>query len=224
MSERMRREEEGQPVQLSSDSEEVRLILERFCSGGEVEWEKLEERICSGQCSMLMIRYIFRRCFSDGEQLWWKVLGAYREALGRLMKEGEILRVEQLLESMPAEWYGKTECILSACIRVFRQEVENDVSTTVFDMSQDLSDIEAHYVRLKYYMRRLDFGLPEEYWQEVYDYVVQGDVSDFMICLYLKENIYNKKEFCGNLARMFAKQEGENSIRARLYADMRETL
>lgn len=224
MSDRMRCEVSGQPVQLPPEEEEVRLILERFCSGDETEWEKLEERICSGQCSMQMIRSVFCYCFSDAQQFWWKILGAYRETLNRLMKDGEILRVEQMLASMPVEWYGKNESILSACIRVFRQEVDHDISPTVFDISQDVSDIAEHYVQLKCYMRRLEFGLPEEYWPEVYDYLVQNSVSNFMIYLFLKENIFNKKVFCDNLARMFAKQEGETSIRARLYAGLGEDL
>lgn len=224
MSEHMRCEREEQPMQLPSKEEEVWLILERFCGGDEAEWEKMEDMLCSGQCSMPMIRSILDCCISDSEQYWWKLLEAYRETLGRLMKKGEILQVEQMLASMPATWYGKTECILSACIRVFRQEVEHDISPTVFDRSQDMSDIEGHYVRLKYYMRRLDFGLPEEYWQEVYDYIVQNGVSNFMIYLFLKENIFNKKVFCENLAQMFAKQEGETSRRARLYAGLAEDL
>ncbi len=224
MSDRMRSEEGGRLVQLSPEEEEVRLILEHFCSGDEAAWEKLEDRICSGQCSMPMVRNVLSYCFSDAERFWWKILGAYRETLSRLMRDGEILRVEQMLASMPAEWYGKNECILSACIRVFRQEVEHDISPTVFDASQDMSDIAEHYVRLKYYMRRLEFGLPEEYWQEVYDYVIQSGVSNFMIYMFLEENIFNKKVFCDNLARMFAKQEGETSMRARLYAGLGEEL
>lgn len=224
MSEHMRCEREEQSVQLPSKEEEVRLILEHFCGGNEAEWEKLEEKLCSGQCSMPMIRSVLDCCIPNSEQHWWKLLEAYRETLSRLMKEGEILQVEQMLASMPVEWHGKAECILSACIRVFRQEVEHDISPTIFDRSQDLADILDHYVRVKYYMRRLEFGLPEEYWQEVYDYFVQSSVSNYMIYLILQENILNKKVFCDNLARMFAKQEGETSIRARLYAGLGQDL
>ena len=108
--------------------------------------------------------------------------------------------------------------MLVTLLRAYHREVEKGVSPTVFDVFEDMDELTGHYIRLKYYMRRLEFGLPQEYWQEIYEYCMQTKVSDYLIFQILSNNIFYKEEMCRNLSTLFVLIEGADSIRAGVYA------
>ena len=71
-------------------------------------------------------------------------------------------------------------------------------------------------------MRRIEFGLSEPYQREAYEYFIQTHVSDYLILQILKANIFYKVDFCNNMAQLFAREEGEGSMHAGLYAQLAE--
>lgn len=106
---------------------------------------------------------------------------------------------------------GKMGNVLRILIGVFRREVEKNVSPTVFDLSFDADELVEHFIRLKLYLRRLEFGLPEQTWMEFYEYCKSAGVSDHLILCILQNNIFYKEECCRNLAGLFAKWKGQSA-------------
>ena len=45
-------------------------------------------------------------------------------------------------------------------------------------------------------------------------------MSDYLMFHILQNDIFHKKMFCLNMAEMFAKYEGEQSVRAQLYLQL----
>ena len=91
---------------------------------------------------------------------------------------------------------------------------------TVFDDFGNPDDMIQHFIRLKLYLRRIEFGLAEKYQREVYDYCIQTGVSDHLIFHMIQNNIFYREQFCRNLSRLFEREEGEDSMRAKLYKQL----
>lgn len=206
-----------------NEYDEVKFMLRRIYFGyGDEAWEHLKQRICAGQNSMKMVWAVSHICVFDTSRLWWDVFARYQEMVFSLIVQGEILAAEQLLLQLDDKWRGKDGNILLILIGVFRREVEKNVSPTIFDVSQKPDELIKHYIRLKLYLRRLEFGLPEPYQIETYEYCKSKGVSDYLILHILRNNIFYKEEFCRNLSQLFVRQEGMGSMRAMLYAQLAE--
>ncbi len=201
--------------------DDAKFMLRRIYFGyGDEAWEHLWQGICAGTYTMKMLWAVSHICVYDTSRLWWNVFDRYQEAVRTFMVQGEILAAEQLLTQLDEQWRGKEGSILLILIRVFRREVEKGISPTVFDMSQNPEELTAHFIRLKLYLRRVEFGLPEKYQDEAYEYCKKTGVSDYLILHLLQSNIFYKEEFCRRMSQLFAKKEGVGSMRANLYAQL----
>lgn len=74
------------------------------------------------------------------------------EKIQRFLLEGELLEIERELAKV--KHWNKQLLIIRIMIYIFRQEVKNGSSPTVFDYSLDLSVLADHFVRLKLYVSR----------------------------------------------------------------------
>lgn len=203
------------------DYDEVKFMLRRIYFGYEDEaWEHLWQGVCAGTYTMKMLWAVSHICVYDASRLWWNVFARYQKAVRSFLLQGEILAAEQLLTQLDEKWRGKEGNMLLILIRVFKREVEKGVSPTVFDLSQNPEKLTAHFIRLKLYLRRVEFGLPERYQDEAYDYCKKTGVSDYLIFHILQNNIFYKEEFCRKMSQLFAKNEGVCSMRANLYAQL----
>ena len=203
------------------DYDEVKFLLRRIYFGYEDEaWEQLWQGICAGTYTMKMLWSVSHICVYDTSRLWWNVFARYQKMVRSFLLQGEVLAAEQLLTQLEETWRGKEGNVLLILIRVFQREVEKGVSPTVFDLSQDPEELTAHFIRLKFYLRRVEFGLPERYQDEAYDFCKKTGVSDYLILHILQNNIFYKEEFCRRMSQLFAKREGVGSMRANLYAQL----
>lgn len=207
-----------------NEYDEVSFVLRRFYFKVEDDsWDILSKKLREERISMKWLWAASHQCVADPNRLWWRVFAKYEEEIRSLMREGEILEAEKLLSQLDKNWRGKDGSIFFILIRVFRREVEKGVRQTVFDLSQDPDDLVRHFIRLKLYLRRVEFGLPELYQHEVYEYCVQTGVSDHLIFQILQNNIFYKEQFCRNLAQLFEREEGAGSMRAELYNQLAES-
>ena len=201
--------------------DEIKHMMRRTYFGyGDDAWRELCRRVRAGQCSMKMIWQTAQICVADRNRLWWDVFERYQEEVRALVRAGEILMAERFILQMDKAWRGVEGNMLVTLLNAYHREVERGVSPTVFDMFREPEELTQHYIRLKYYMRRLEFGLPQEYWREIYDYCIQTKVSDYLIFQILSNNIFYKEELCRNLSMMFALKEGAESVRATVYAQL----
>lgn len=143
---------------------------------------------------------------------------AVTERVRELLRQGELLKIKEILKN--CEYMGKELCILSVLLQVFRFEAEKDVYPAVFDYSLDLDELVTHYIRLKLYLRRLEFGLPEEDQAELYAYCQETGVSDYFLLYLIKRNIYFRRRVCERISHIFSCEEGEDSRRAKLYREL----
>ncbi len=203
--------------------EQVKFALRRFYfeerSGA---WASLQNRLRAGKISMKFLWVAAHESVADPNRLWWRVFAEYQKEIRELMKQGEILEAERLLQQMDEKWRGRDGNIFLILIYVFRREVESGMQRTVFDRFADPDDMIQHFIRLKLYLRRIEFGLAQEYQREVYDYFVQTNVSEYLIFQILQKNIFYKEQFCRNLSLLFEREEGTDSMRSKLYRQLAE--
>ncbi len=204
------------------DEEVIYLLRRIYLGADDAAWQKIWEKLYAGNITLKMLQVMTMVCVGNSKKLWYRLLAYLEEELRSLLLQGQILKMEGLLLQLDGEARGKLGNIVLFMIQVFCSEVKKEVSPTVLDLSQDLDELVEHYVHLKYYFRRLEFSLPETYWQEVYDYIVATKVSDYLVFHMLQKDIFRKKEFCLSMAEMFARFEGEQSVRARLYLQLAE--
>lgn len=204
--------------------DEVKFVLRRCYFGALDEaWDVLRKKVREERITMKWLWVAAHECVTDSNRLWWRIFAKYEEETKSLIRQGEILEAEQLLLQLDEKWRGKDGNILLILIRVFRREVESGAERTVFDLSQDPDELVRHFIRLKLYLRRIEFGLPEQYQAEVYEYCMQTGVSDYLIFQIVKNNIFYREQFCRNLARVFEREEGAGSVRAGLYRQLAES-
>lgn len=208
--------------------DEVKHMCRRMCFSEVLAviddaWQNIREMLCQGKITMKMVWAVVYVCVGDPNRLWGGMIGRYEEEVRYLIKQGDILKAEQLLLQLDKDKRGKIGNVLLILIGIFRRELEKNVSSTVFDVSLDADELMKHFIRVKLYLRRLEFGLPEQTWLEFYDYCRQTGVSDYMILYLLQNNIFFREECCQNLSYLFAKMEGVDSMRARLYRELAES-
>lgn len=204
--------------------EEVKYILLRmYLLQDDSGWQTLLEKLCMGNITMKMLQIMTMACVCDSKKLWCQLHARYEAAIRSFLLQGEIQRVQNLLLQLEQESRGEMGNILLSMIQVFRIEAERGVVPTVFDLTQDADELTKHYNNLKLYFRRLELMTSYEDLQEIYDYIMQTGVSDYLIFQIFQEQIFYKKEFCLNLARLFARYEGQQSVRAALYMQLAES-
>lgn len=188
----------------------------------EDAWQKVKEWLNQGKITMKMIWAVVNVCVGEPKRLWGEVIGRYEREVRTLIQQGDNCGAEHLLLQLDKDKRGKFGNILFILIGIQRREVEKNVSPTVFDVSLDPDELVEHFIQVKLYLRRLEFGLPEQTWTEFYEYCKKTGVSDYMIFYFLQNNIFFKEECCRNLSVLFANMEGAGSMRARLYAELAE--
>lgn len=204
--------------------DEIKFMLRRIYFGYEDEsWAYLYKKVCDGQCSMKMIWQAVQICVVDRNSLWWNIFAKYQREIRTLIRRGDILPAERILLQLDKKWRGKEGNILAILMRSYHRDIEKDSLFTVFDVFREPEELTEYYIRVKYYMRRLEFGLPEKYWLEVYDYFIDTNTSDYLIFDILIHNIFYREACCRNLSKMFAQREGADSVRAGIYAQLAES-
>lgn len=203
--------------------DEIKFMVRRIYFGYEEEaWGDLYKKVSAEQCSMKMIWQVVQICVADRNRLWWDIFAKYQEEIRVLVRGGEILPAERIVLQLDKKWRGKEGNILAILMRSYHRDIEKDRLSTVFDVFREPEELMEYYIRLKYYIRRLEFGLPEKYWQEVYEYCINTKTSDYLIFDILIHNVFYQDECCRNLSRMFAQREGADSVRAGIYAQLAE--
>lgn len=124
------------------------------------------------------------------------------EQVRTLLAEGELLQIENILSGV-TQW-NKELIVMHVLAQVFRREVENSITPTVFDYSLDLDELVRHFVRSKLYVRRLEFDMPDELQMELYEYCRQTGVSDYFLLYIIQQNAFFPKKVCQRLSGIFA--------------------
>jgi hypothetical protein len=137
-----------------------------------------------------------------------------------LLKQGEILEVEKALNEivLTQEW----QLVLKELIAIFREEVEGNVSRSVFDYSTDIDELTKHFNKTKLLLRRMDFDVPWEYMEEFYEYCEDMGVSVYMLSHMVKINMYNKEKVCDGLVRLYMEKKGAMSTQAQYFLKLKE--
>lgn len=201
----------------------IYLLRRIYFTSDDKAWKKVWENLLEGNITLKMLQVTTMVCVGNTKKLWYQLLSCLKKGIQSLLRQGEIWRVEELLLQLDGEARGKWGNIVLRMIQVFYSEAKKDITPTVLDLTLDMDELAAHYVHLKYFLRRLEFSLPEMYWQEIYDYIVRTKVSDYLMFHILQNDIFYKKKLCLNMAKMFAKYEGEQSVRAQLYLQLAES-
>ncbi len=140
------------------------------------------------------------------------------ERVRELLRQGELSKIEEIFKNR--EYMGKELLILEVLLQVFYIEAENEEYPSVFDYSLELDTLITHFIRLKLYLRRLEFGLPEKDQAELYAYCRETGVSDYFLLYLIRCNIFFPRRVCERLAHIFSCAEGEDSSRAKLYREL----
>ena len=121
---------------------------------------------------------------------------------------GKILKKE-------TQWKGRELAFAGRLIDIYEKERRMGEEHTVLDNVENLDEAVNRFVWVKLLFRRLEFGLPEEYWQELYLYCKEWKVSLTMLSSILQINIIQKEKTCKRLIVLYEKNEGKQSRQVR---------
>ena len=144
------------------------------------------------------------------------------EQIQILLKKGELLQIEKILSK--AECSSVDITVLKCLVEIFHIEVQYDVAYTVFDYSVDLDELVQHFIKTKLYMRRLEFDLPWNKQKEACQYWLETKVSDEELYYILLTNIFLQKKVCGQLKKIFAEVDGEESLHTQYFKTVERKL
>lgn len=94
---------------------------------------------------------------------------------------------------------------------IYEEERRAREEYTVLDSARNVDEAASHFVWVKLLLRRLEFGIPKEHWQELYCYCTKQLVSMTMLYSILRVNIIRKEETCRRLIALYEKNEGKQS-------------
>lgn len=139
-----------------------------------------------------------------------------------LLLQGDILQLQRELSKITI-WTKELKA-LQILAQVFSLETQNHVENTVFDYSLDIYALTEHFVKLKLYLRRLDFDLPEKKQREIYSYAQRTNVSNVLLLHCVQFNVVDIGKVLNRLSRIFFYYEGEGSLRGRLFQKIAEEI
>lgn len=99
----------------------------------------------------------------------------------------------------------------SRLIDIYEEEKHEREEHTVLDGAENVDKAVNLFVWTKLLLRRLEFGLPEKYWQELYSYCKERQISATMLSSILRANIICKELTCKRLIALYEKNEGKQS-------------
>ena len=101
---------------------------------------------------------------------------------------GEVLKKE-------TQWRERELVFAGRLIGIYEEERRVGEEHTVLDNVENLDEAVERFVWVKLLFRRLEFGLKEKYWQELYCYCKERQVSVTMLSSILRINIHILNEF-----------------------------
>lgn len=145
------------------------------------------------------------------KELDWKA-----DADACLRRQDTVGAAEAMGEALEKETQWNRElAFANRIISIYQEEVRAGEEHTVLNDAGNVDEAISHFVWVKLLLRRLEFGLPEEYWQEMYRYCEERRVSATMLSSILKINIIHEEETCRRLIALYEKNEGTQSERMR---------
>ncbi len=140
------------------------------------------------------------------------------ENIYELLKQGEIIKVEEALASVQA-WNEKL-IILNRLVKIFHTEVESGSEYTVFDYSVNMDVLAEHFTKVKLMLRRIEFDMPKEAINEFYDYCEKNKVSVYMLASMVLINTFYKEKVCKGLIDLYKEKKGQKSGEAEYFANL----
>lgn len=134
-----------------------------------------------------------------------------------LRRQDTVAAAEAMGEALKKEtrWEDREHAFAGRLLGIYEEERRAGEEHTVLDEAGNIDEAISHFVWVKLLLRRLEFGLPEEYWQEMYHYCEERQVSVTMLSSILKINVIHREETCKHLISLYEKNEGKQSGRAR---------
>lgn len=135
------------------------------------------------------------------------------------LRQGDIsAAISRMKEALEIEEAWEREfAFISRLIDIYGEERRAGETHTVFDGVKNVDEAVGHFVWTKLLLRRLEFGLPKEYRQELYSYCTKRQVSATMLHSVLCVNIIQQEETCRRLISLYEENEGKQSERARYF-------
>lgn len=141
--------------------------------------------------------------------------GHMAEADGFLMRGDTVAAAKAMGDAIKQETEWDRELALIVRItEIYEEERRTGEAHTVLDGMETVDAAVRHFVWVKLLLRRLEFGLPKEHWQELYHYCKERQVSETMLSSILRTNIIRKEETFRRLIEMYEKNEGKRSKNA----------
>lgn len=129
-----------------------------------------------------------------------------------LQRGDNVAAAEAMREILKKETQWNRELVFVKRITdIYEEERRAGEEHTVLDSARNVDEAANHFVWVKLLLRRLEFGLPKEHWQELYRYCKEQQVSMTMLYSLLRINIICKEETCRRLVALYEKNEGKQS-------------
>lgn len=103
-----------------------------------------------------------------------------------------------------AESGSKEEIVCTILSEIYQLEQKHNSIYTVYDIINEPKLLYGHFVKLKLFLRRIEFDLPEE--NELYVYAEQMHVSEYMIGWMIQHSLIRRRHICAKLAEAYGQK------------------
>ena len=131
-----------------------------------------------------------------------------KQQIATELENGDFISAENLLFSTD-KWDFELS-VINRLFKIFRLEIENNCTKTLFDYSTDIDILIEHFTQVKLLIRRLEYDIEKQTWPEIYNYFKETYVSDWFLYSIILNDSFMQKKVCKNLVTLFSSCEKDN--------------
>lgn len=124
---------------------------------------------------------------------------------------GDFFKANGYLESVTK--YNAKLAFLFRIFGIFKVEARSSCPYTILDYSLDIYKLVQHFIQMKLLLRRLEYDVARETWDQIYHYIEDNNVSGYFLVSILSIDMFEPQKATKNLIEIIEKNGKQDTLR-----------